>query len=1011
MSPQRRTGIATVMFTDVEASTDTTTRMGNEAAGRVFAAHDRIIRDQVGAHGGRVIRSTGDGFVALFDSARGGVACALGVQRRLEIDEDGLRVRIGLSAGDVEVGDGELFGAAVNLAARVMDRAHGGEVLVTDMVRQLAGTMPGARFDDRGRVALKGFSERQRLHRVRASGGRSPPVRRRSRRPIAAGAVAGVALGVALVVAALAITAGGDAVAVHANSVAVVDAATGEVVDDVAVGARPSEVAAGAGSVWVSNLGDQSVTQIGSRSHKAASTISPHIAVDGLGVGRSGVWVADNARSTARVIDLDFGSVGDSLKLGLPGIPNGFRPMAVTPGAVWIASGATGLVRLDPRTRRVKARVLLGNEPADVAVGAGAVWVSDAWDGTVTRVDPSTNEAADPILVGTSASGIAVAGGSVWVTVPYEDRVKRIDLDSNAVSDAVPVSGEPAAIAFGAGSLWVTTRSGGTLVRIDPATARVQETITLGNSPQGVAVVGGDVWVAVQARARARSVAPDVVTALRPQRVFTSDPTLTFGTDSVLYATCAMLFNYPDRPFPAGLELQPEVASAMPAVSADGRTYTFRLREGFRFSPPSGAPVTAAAFRRAIERGLHPKIGSYAAVTLRDVAGLADYRAGRTKHLAGVTARGNTLTIRLRAPSATLPARLASTYFCAVPPTTPISAGGTERIPMAGPYYIASLVRKRELVLKRNPNYGGSRPARLREIDFDLTVSPAEAVDRVQSGRADYTATVPAQAVEPLERRYGAHSAAARKGRQRFFSGPVPALHMFLFNVDRPLFASTHMRQAANAALDRPALAVRVHSGYATLPGRPTDQFIPPDTPGFRDARVYSLRPDVERARRLAGLHGRRRAVLLTCNEPSCVDQANVLRRNLAAIGIDVDIQSFSVSVMFDRQARPDWDITYMNWFHDFMDSSQFVNTLFGDPPGLPGGFHDAGLFHRMRAATRLPDAARADAFAQLDEDFSRAAVAAPFATAASTDFFADRIGCQVHQPVYGISLGALCVR
>ena len=155
MSTQRRSGIATVMFTDVEASTDTTTRLGDDAAARLFARHDRIVGDLVAAHGGRRVRSTGDGFLVLFDSARSAVACALEIERDLAAEEDGVRVRIGLSAGEVIEGDGEVFGAAVNLAARVMERARGGEVLVSDTVRQVAGTMPEARFHDRGRVALK----------------------------------------------------------------------------------------------------------------------------------------------------------------------------------------------------------------------------------------------------------------------------------------------------------------------------------------------------------------------------------------------------------------------------------------------------------------------------------------------------------------------------------------------------------------------------------------------------------------------------------------------------------------------------------------------------------------------------------------------------------------------------------------------------------------------------------------------------------------------------------------
>ena len=86
-----------------------------------------------------------------------------------------------------------------------------------------------------------------------------------------------------------------------------------------------------------------------------------------------------------------------------------------------------------------------------------------------------------------------------------------------------------------------------------------------------------------------------------------------FYDSSAAYATCALLYNYPDRPFPEGARLQPEVATGPPSVSDDGRTYTFTLRPGFRFSPPSNEPVTAEAFERAIERALDPRMGSFGA--------------------------------------------------------------------------------------------------------------------------------------------------------------------------------------------------------------------------------------------------------------------------------------------------------------------------------------------------------------------------------------------------------------
>src|SRR5918996_1161262 len=109
-----------------------------------------------------------------------------------------------------------------------------------------------------------------------------------------------------------------------------------------------------------------------------------------------------------------------------------------------------------------------------------------------------------------------------------------------------------------------------------------------------------------------------------------------------LGATCALLFNYPDRPFPVGAHLQPEVAAGVPEVSDDGRRYTFTLRDGFRFSPPSDEPVTAEAFARAIERALDPAINSYGGTIAQDVVGAREYRKGGARGIAGPSPEGPT---------------------------------------------------------------------------------------------------------------------------------------------------------------------------------------------------------------------------------------------------------------------------------------------------------------------------------------------------------------------------------
>lgn len=191
----------------------------------------------------------------------------------------------------------------------------------------------------------------------------------------------------------------------------------------------------------------------------------------------------------------------------------------------------------------------------------------------------------------------------------------------------------------------------------------------------------------------------------------------------------------------------------------------------------------------------------------------------------------------------------------------------------------------------------------------------------------------------------------------------------------------------------------------AGLPGRPTDQFIPPGLPGFKDVSINPLGgPDLARAKRLAGA-GRRHGTLYTCSLPPCLEQARVARQNLLAIGIDLEINSVGVRKYFSGflDDKP-WDLAYGNFFIDYADPANFIGALV--KPEVRGRF-----VHRIRAASRLPDASRLDAFARLDADLARAAILAPFATSTTTDFFSDRIGCQVHQPIYGISLGALCLR
>jgi class 3 adenylate cyclase/tetratricopeptide (TPR) repeat protein len=165
-------GTVTILFTDVEGSTDLRTRRGDEAAQEILRVQRELVREQVEAHSGHEVKSLGDGFMVAFASARRAVACAVGIQRAVEEHnrrqppDQQVWVRIGLNTGEVIQEEADLFGEAVNAAARIAAKAKGGQILASDAVRAVMGRAKDVELVDRGRFRLKGFRERWRLYEV-----------------------------------------------------------------------------------------------------------------------------------------------------------------------------------------------------------------------------------------------------------------------------------------------------------------------------------------------------------------------------------------------------------------------------------------------------------------------------------------------------------------------------------------------------------------------------------------------------------------------------------------------------------------------------------------------------------------------------------------------------------------------------------------------------------------------------------------------------------------------------
>lgn len=159
-------GLRAIMFTDLEGSTDVSSRLGDEQALELIHHHDRIVRNALGSSAGREVKHTGDGIMASFTFVSRAADCAIQIQREFA-KQSGVKgkVRIGISAGEPVDESDDIFGAAVNLASRVCAHAKGSQILVSSVVKELS-IGKGLQFEDCGHIGLKGFDEPVRLYEL-----------------------------------------------------------------------------------------------------------------------------------------------------------------------------------------------------------------------------------------------------------------------------------------------------------------------------------------------------------------------------------------------------------------------------------------------------------------------------------------------------------------------------------------------------------------------------------------------------------------------------------------------------------------------------------------------------------------------------------------------------------------------------------------------------------------------------------------------------------------------------
>jgi ABC-type oligopeptide transport system substrate-binding subunit/class 3 adenylate cyclase/streptogramin lyase len=1006
--------VRTFLFADVRGYTRFTQERGDEAAGQLAAAFAELVDEVVREHGGVLQELRGDEALMIFDSARAALRCAVALQRRFTEEGFELGVGMGLDAGEAVPVQGGFRGGALNLASRLCALAGPGEVLASEGAVHLARAVEGIRYGERRLERLKGFDRpvpaievvpaehieraalRRRLNRAR---------RRFGARPRLLALFGLLALVPAVAALAFALT-GSDGQGAVEPGVAILDAESGDVVAEIPVHEGREAIYAD-GSFWILELEPISFTQIDAESRTVVKEIaSPVSNVGYFAVDGNDLWVTDYAGPTLVKVDVRLGREVDRFRLSSD--RRDASPtvgVVVGAGSVWVTRPDVGeILRLNPRTGEVEHRFTGRFASYSIAFADGDVWIT-SFRG-LERIDAATNTIVATAQVPPPIVYVAAGGGFAWTANESSGTVYKVDQTGRIVGSYE--TGEGArSVSYSDGTLWVANQDVGSVTGIDASTGE-QRSYVFGHVVDVVAAGGGLASVAVSSTQTFEdaisALEGDVGRVLVPgYELENADPALAGGAVAfqIEYATCAKLLAYGDASGAAGRELRPEIAAALPQLSADGRTYTFTIKSGYRFSPPSGATVTAETFRYSIERALSAKLGSDAPgiVFLGDIAGARAFNEGNASRVTGLRAAGTRLSITLAAPSPDFLHRLALPFFCPVPSGTPaVPNFGEVAPPSAGPYYMTEHLNGEYIILERNPNYTGPRPHALDAIALREGVDPAEAVGRVQDGTWDYAAYS-----DPL---LGPGSQVAREhagggDSVRFYATPLPHIGYIAFNAGRPLFADRRTRQAAAFALSRRAIADVFNQV-------PSDQYLPPPFEGFESRGFYRLDADLDRA--ALAPKARRSAVMgVPAGCPQCRQSFEAVKSALAPIGIDVELREVEDIGLAVREPGTEIDLWDSGTTLDYADSMSFLTTMLGEdvpPSWLPPSVRALDLRKTLSGPRRQASAA-ASAARLARVDVPIAAVGYPV----RGELFSPRLGCRVFPPFgYGVDLAALCL-
>jgi peptide/nickel transport system substrate-binding protein len=493
------------------------------------------------------------------------------------------------------------------------------------------------------------------------------------------------------------------------------------------------------------------------------------------------------------------------------------------------------------------------------------------------------------------------------------------------------------------------------------------------------------------------------------------DPGLSDTTEGwgVMWNVYLPLLGYRHANGGSGAKLVPYLATSLPRISPDKRTYRLTLRKGLLYS--NGNPVLASDFKATVERDF--LLDSAGAGFFRNIVGAPRFARKQKGGIRGIVVdnASRTIEIHLVAPQADFSNVLASEFAAPVPAKSPSADTSLDPLPSTGPYEITSYLPKSRIVEERNPHFQawrfhGEVPAGNPDrVTWDIVPTATVALRRVLRGQDDWMGyyPIPAKSLSEIEQKYG--------DRLRPFT--PPNLMYFFMNTRVPPFTSLKVRRAVNYAISRRWLR-HLAGGLAHT----TENILPRPYASFRPHTLYrhNLRKAIRLVRR-SGYRGKRVFVWnhdVTADRPYTKYLVSVLKRLGFRASEKVVTAGSYWTTIGDEKTRA--QIGFANWVQDFPHPLDWFSLLDGRTitptrNSNYANFDVAWANREIEALTQQPQLTPAvdRGWASLDRKVMRVAPWAPFLNQEQTDFFSARVdlGCYVNNVLYEFDYASICVK